>query len=235
MIRQLTCTLRLDDGELRAYVARPDRSDAPAVVVLHEVFGVNATMRACCDVLAAHGYLAVCPDLFWRIEPGLALDHRVPDDLRRAGELYAAFDVALGVRDIVASIDAIRRETLGGAGVGVLGYCLGGLLAYLTATQSAVDAAVAYYGVGIENHLGAAAELRSPLMLHIAEEDRFVPKSAQARIEAALAPDARVVIHRYAGREHAFARLGGAHFHGDDAALAEARTLTFLAALLRKP
>ncbi|HET9484493.1 MAG TPA: dienelactone hydrolase family protein [Xanthomonadales bacterium] len=232
MIRRLTRTLRVDDGAFRAYVARPDAGDAPAVVVLHEVFGVNDGMKARCDELAADGYVAVCPDLFWRIEPGVALDDRSAAGLARAAALYDAFDLEHGVADIVATIDAIRRETLGSEGVAVLGYCLGGLLAYLVAARTRVDAAVSYYGVGIDDHLAAAEALHAPLLMHLAGEDRFVPPAAQERIVEALSRRAGVEIHRYPRREHAFARRGGAHFDADDAALADARTAAFLAAHL---
>jgi carboxymethylenebutenolidase len=232
-MRRLTRTLRAPDGEFRAYVARPDDSDAPAVVVLHEVFGVNATMRAQCDALAAHGFLAVCPDLFWRIAPGIALDDANPADRPRAQALYEAFDVERGLGDAVAVVAAIRGETLGGEGVGVLGYCLGGLLAVLVPLRTRVDAAVSYYGVGIEDRLDAFEGLATPLMLHLAGRDRFVPPAAQERIVERLGPDPCVTIHRYPARDHAFARPGGANFHEGDAAIADARTLEFLDRHLR--
>ena len=196
--------------------------------MLHEVFGVNDTMKAQCDALAAHGFLAVCPDLFWRIAPGVALDDANPADRTRAQALYDAFDVERGVDDVIAVVAAIRQETLGAEGVGVVGYCLGGLLAVLVALRTRIDAAVSYYGVGIEDRLDELDGLATPLMLDIAGRDRFVPPAAQERIVARLGPDPCVTIHRYPARDHAFARPGGANFHAEDAATADARTLAFL-------
>jgi carboxymethylenebutenolidase len=215
------------DGAFSAYVARPAAAKAPAVVVIQEIFGVNAVMRDICDDLAAQGYLAICPDLFWRIEPGIDITDQSDAEWKRAFELFNAFDVDAGVRDIAATIDLIRGDVGCTGKVGAVGFCLGGLLAFLTATRTDADASVGYYGVGIERFTGEAEKLASPLLLHIAEEDQFVPKPAQALIIAALKNHPQVEIHTYPGRDHAFARKGGAHYDSQDAAVAEGRTLGF--------
>ncbi|HVN02530.1 MAG TPA: dienelactone hydrolase family protein [Caulobacteraceae bacterium] len=220
-----TVTIRTPDGEFAAYVARPAADKAPAVVVIQEIFGVNAVMRQTADDFAAEGYLAVCPDLFWRIEPGIDITDQSEAEWKKAFELYNAFDVDLGVKDIAAAI-AFARADKGSTGkVGSVGFCLGGLLAFLSATRTDVDAAVGYYGVGIERHVGEAENLEDPLLLHIAEEDQFVPKEAQALIIAALKNHRQVQIFTYPGRDHAFARKGGEHYDAADAALARTRTL----------
>jgi carboxymethylenebutenolidase len=222
-----TVTIRTTDGEFDAYVARPAAEAAPAVVVIQEIFGVNAVMRAIADDYAAQGYLAVCPDLFWRIEPGVDITDRSEAEWKKAFELYSAFDVDLGVKDIAAAV-AHARALKGATGkVGAVGFCLGGLLAFLTGTRTDVEAAVGYYGVGIEKHLGEADILAAPLMLHIAEEDQFVPKEAQALIVATLKNHPQVEIYTYPGRDHAFARMGGDHYDAADATLAKRRTLAF--------
>jgi carboxymethylenebutenolidase len=128
------------DGALSAYVARPAAAKAPAIVVIQEIFGVNAVMRAICDDLAAQGYLAICPDLFWRIEPGIDITDQSDAEWKRAFELFNAFDVEAGVKDIAATIDVIRGEAGCDGKVGAVGFCLGGLLAFLTATVSASSA-----------------------------------------------------------------------------------------------
>jgi carboxymethylenebutenolidase len=215
------------DGAFSAYVARPAAAKAPAIVVIQEIFGVNAVMRAICDDLAAQGYLAICPDLFWRIEPGIDITDQSDADWKRAFELFNAFDVDAGVKDIAATIDLIRAEPGCNGKVGAVGFCLGGLLAFLTATRTDVDASVGYYGVGIERYTAEAEKLASPLLLHIADEDQFVPKPAQALIIAALKNHPQVELHTYPGRDHAFARKGGAHYDAQDAAVAEGRTLGF--------
>jgi len=215
------------DGDFSAYVARPAAAKAPAVVVIQEIFGVNQVMRDITDGLAAQGYLAICPDLFWRIEPGIDITDQSEAEWKRAFELFNAFDVDPGVKDIQATIKTIRADAGCSGKVGAVGFCLGGLLAYLTATRTDADAAVSYYGVGIENRVAEAEKLTRPLLMHIAAEDQFVPKDAQAVILQALKDHPQVEIHVYEGRDHAFARAGGEHYNEADAKLAGGRTLQF--------
>jgi carboxymethylenebutenolidase len=220
-------TITTSDGSFSAYLAKPAAASAAAVVVIQEIFGVNQVMREITDGLAGQGYLAVCPDLFWRLEPGVDITDQSEAEWKKALALMNAFDVDAGVRDIQATIDDLRKDPACNGRVGAVGFCLGGLLAYLTATRTDADAAVAYYGVGVENRLTEASALTHGLMLHIAEEDSFVPKAAQAQIVARLSDNPKVVIHTYPGREHAFARMGGQHYDAGDAAKAGHRTLAF--------
>lgn len=222
-----TTTIKTDDGQFAAYVARPSNPKAPAIVVIQEIFGVNAVMRGVCDQLAAAGFLAVCPDLFWRIEPGIDITDQSEAEWKKAFELYNAFDVDAGVKDIAATIDHVRALPEVNGKVGAVGFCLGGLLAYLTATRTDADASVAYYGIGIEKHLVESEKQAHPLLMHIAEEDQFVPKEAQALILAQLKNHPQVEIFTYPGRDHAFARQGGEHYDAADAKLASGRTLAF--------
>ena len=214
-------------GSFSAYLARPREAKAPAVVAIQEIFGVNAVMRQVCDDLASRGNLAICPDLFWRLEPDVDITDQSQAEWDKALALMGRFDVDAGVEDIRATIDHLRADPACSGKVGAVGYCLGGRLAYLTATRTDCDASVGYYGVGIETYLAEAERLADPLMLHIAEEDGFVPKEAQARIIATLKDHPQVTLHTYPGRDHAFARPGGAHFHQADAALANQRTAAF--------
>lgn len=220
-------TITAADGAFEAYVARPQAAKAPAIVVIQEIFGVNKVMRDICDDLAAQGYLAVCPDLFWRIEPGIDITDQSEAEWKKAFELFNAFDVDQGVRDIRATIDQVRKDPACNGKVGAVGYCLGGLLAFLTAARTDADASVSYYGVGIENRVGEAEKLTRPLLMHVAEEDQFVPKTAQAVILQALKHHPQVELHTYPGRDHAFARKGGEHYHEADAGQADTRTLAF--------
>jgi len=226
-------SIKTPDGVFQAYVARPAAAKAPAVVVIQEIFGVNQVMRDITDGLAAQGYLAICPDLFWRIEPGIDITDQSEAEWKRAFELFNAFDVEAGVKDIQATITVIRADPQSNDKVGAVGFCLGGLLAFLTATETDADASVAYYGVGIENRLDEATKLTRPLMLHVAEEDGFVPKPAQAMIAAALKNHPQVELFSYPGRDHAFARVGGEHYDAADAAKAGERTLAFFERTLR--
>jgi carboxymethylenebutenolidase len=228
-----TLTIQTPDGEFGAYVVRPAVEPAPAIVVLQEIFGVNAVMRGLCDSLAAKGYLAICPDLFWRIRPGIDITDQTEAEWKQAFELFNTFDVEAGMGDIAATIDAVRDDPRCTGRVGALGFCLGGLLAFLTATRTDSDATVAYYGVNIDKYVAEAEKLAAPLMLHVAEEDEFVPKPAQAQIQAGLANHPRIEIFTYPGRDHAFARKGGAHYDGAAADLAEGRTLGLFDKALR--
>lgn len=220
-------SIKTPDGEFSAYVARPQALKAPAIVVIQEIFGVNQVMRDITDGLATQGYLAICPDLFWRIEPDIDITDKSEAEWKKAFELFNAFDVDAGVKDIQATIKTVRADAGCNGKVGAVGFCLGGQLAFLTATRTDADASVSYYGVGLENRVAEAEKLTRPLMLHIAEEDQFVPKEAQAVILAALKDHPQIEIHTYPGRDHAFAREGGDHYHEGDAKLAGGRTLQF--------
>jgi carboxymethylenebutenolidase len=224
-----TWTIQTEDGSFSAYVARPQGDGPwPAVVVIQEIFGINRTVRQVCDWLAGAGYLAVAPDLFWRLEPGVDITDQSKAEWDKAFDLMNRFDADKGVEDIGATIDFVRNRPECNGKVGDVGYCLGGKLAFLTATRTDADASVSYYGVGLDAHTGEAETLAHPLMLHIAEEDGFVPKDAQARIVLALGHHPQVVIHTYPGRDHAFAREGGANYDAADAGLANSRTIEFL-------
>jgi carboxymethylenebutenolidase len=216
------------DGTFNAYVAQPGTLPAPAVVVLHEVFGVNADIRQHCDALAEQGFLAVAPDLFWRIEPGVELSVTSQPDWDHAMRLYQAFDRDAGTRDIKDTLEAVARLRECNGKVALLGYCLGGLMTFLAAERYPVDAAVAFHGAETEKYLRDAGGLHTPLLMHLAEEDEFMPKAAQAEIRSALGRKPNVTIYSYPRQYHAFSRIGGAHYNAEAAALANRRTSEFL-------
>ncbi len=221
-------TITTADGSFEAYVARPARSPAPAVVVIQEIFGINADLRQTCDELAALGYIALCPDLFWRLEPGVDLSDATEAEWKKGFALYTAFDLDTGVADIDATL-AVARSLPGATGkVGLMGYCLGGLMTFLTAARrNSADAAVAYYGGRTDEFVGEGAGLDRPLLMHLAEEDQFISKDAQRTIINALKDKAEVEIHTYPGQKHAFARHNGSHYDAASAKLANGRTLAF--------
>ncbi len=210
-------------GGFEAYAAGPTSATA-GIVVVQEIFGINPGIRQMVDGWGALGYRAISPDLFWRLEPGVSLDADKPDEMQHAFGLYQRFDVDLGITDIAASIRALRAA--GCATVGVVGYCLGGLLAYLSACRTDADASVGYYGVGIDGKLDEADAIAQPLMLHIATEDGFVPAEAQAAVHARLDGHPRCTLHDYKA-DHAFARAIGSSRVPDLAALADQRTADF--------
>jgi carboxymethylenebutenolidase len=215
-------------GTFGAYCAEPSGAPKAAIIVIQEIFGVNPGIRQKCDKLAADGYLALAPDLFWRIEPGIELDPDIPDQLQKAFGLFGKFDQDTGIRDIEATIRAAKART-GGGKVGAVGYCLGGRLAYMTAARTDIDASVGYYPVGIDNLLGESHAIAHPLMLHIAAADGFVSPEEQAKVHAGLDGHAKVTLHDYQGVDHGFAAEMGARRVEDAAQLADSRTLEFFA------
>jgi carboxymethylenebutenolidase len=224
-----TLIIHTADGDFNAYVARPTAKIAPVVVVLHEVFGVNADMRMTCDELAAKGFLAIAPDLFWRQEPGVDLSMWSDAEWKKGLALYAAYDRDIGVRDILTTVEAARHMPGASGKVAVMGFCLGALMAFLVSARGRVDAAVAYHGGDTENYLGEAPAIATPMLMHLAEEDEFISKDAQARIKAALAGKPNAQVFSYPGCNHAFARHTGLHYDAAAAALANGRTWAFLA------
>ncbi|MEG8043949.1 dienelactone hydrolase family protein [Sphingomonas faeni] len=221
------------DGEFTAYRATPAGTPKAAIVVIQEIFGVNAGIRRKCDTLAEAGYLAIAPDLFWRLEPGIELDPDIKPEFDRALELMGQFDQDKGIADIEASIRAVRSELgandSGNAKVGVVGYCLGGRLAFMTAARTDVDASVGYYGVGIDGLLGEKHAIAHPVLLHVPEEDHFVDKDAQAAMHAGLDDHPKVTIYDYAGEDHGFATEFGERRSDASAKLADERTAKFFA------
>jgi carboxymethylenebutenolidase len=225
-VSEVTITAK-DGGSFSGYLARPASGKGAGILVIQEIFGVNQVMRDICDDLARTGYFALCPDLFWRQQPGIQLTDQTDADWQRAFQLYKGFDEAKGVDDLVQALAHLRQVPGCTGKVGSIGYCLGGKLAYLMATRSDADCNVGYYGVTIEIALSEAARIKKPLILHIAEKDQFCPPEGQAKIKNALAANQQVTIHSYPGCDHAFARIGGAHYDPDAATLANGRTEAF--------
>jgi carboxymethylenebutenolidase len=224
-----TITIKGPDGSFSGYLATPapdmGAGPKPGILVIQEIFGVNKVMRDIADDLAAQGFVALCPDLFWRIEPGIDITDQSEKELKKAFELFGKFNPETGITDIKASIDTLRPLTSGK--VGAVGYCLGGMLAYLTACHTDADASVGFYGVNIQTRLAEAKGITTPLMLHIAGKDEFVNPQAQSEIIAGLKDNAHVTLHQYPDCNHAFARPGGAHYDKQAATDANERTLAF--------
>jgi carboxymethylenebutenolidase len=226
-------TIHGRDGAFRAYIATPEALPAPAVVVLHEVFGVNDDIRKTCDELSEKGFIAAAPDLFWRQEAGVDLSVTSEADWQHGLRLYQAYDRDAGVVDVKQTADAVLKLPECTGKVAVLGYCLGGLMTFLTAVRHHVDAAVVYHGGDTEKYLGEVNGLHAPLLMHLGEEDEFISKPAQAEIKAALASKSDARVYSYPGQRHAFARHNGTHYNAAAAALANGRTGEFLNQQLR--
>jgi carboxymethylenebutenolidase len=229
MTNTTTITTLEGDADFHAYRAAPAGNPKAAIVVIQEIFGVNAGIRRKCDTLAEAGYLAIAPDLFWRIERGIELDPDIKPEFDRALELMGQFDQDKGIADIEASIRAARTELGENGKVGVVGYCLGGRLAFMTAARTDVDASVGYYGVGIDGLLGEKHAIANPVLLHVPVEDHFVDKDAQAAMHAGLDDHSKVTIYDYPGEDHGFATEFGERRSDAAAKLADERTAKFFA------
>ena len=219
---ELTAT---DGGAFRGYLSLPASGRGPGVVVEQEIFGINANVRETCDMFAREGFVALAPDLFWRMELNVDLGY-TEADWKRAFDFFGRFNVDKGIEDCQAAISALRKRSECTGKVGAVGYCLGGKLAYLSATRTHVDAAVGYYGVGVEAVLGEKGAIKRPLMLHFAEKDKFVPMAAIEQVKAGLSGIKDVEVFSYPNVDHAFARFNGDHYDDAAAKLANGRTLS---------
>jgi len=219
-------------GSFFAHVARPKES-APAgvVVLIQEVFGVNQVMRDTADWVADMGFIAVCPDLFWRIEPGVDITDKSEAEWQKAFDLFGKFDKAKGVEDLKATVAAARSLQGSNGKVATMGYCLGGLMAFMMAEQSDADLNVSYYGVGLDSLLGELNKVTKPLVVHIADKDEYFPAEGRAKVVEACKGHKMISTHNYPA-DHAFARVNGIHWQGRSAAIANGRSAEALVAAL---
>ena len=229
-IERETVQIALGDDYFDAYLARPKGDPKGGIVVIQEIFGVNADIRATADWLAGEGYMALAPDLFWRQERNVSLTDGSEEEWQKAFALMNGYDGDAGVGDIQAAIDDLRMR--GCAKTGTIGFCLGGRMVYLAACRTNGDAHASYYGVGIQDLLGEAENITAPTLIHIAANDEFVPQEAQSAIADGLREHGLADVHIYDGQDHAFARHNGMHYDAAAAALAHGRTLDMFAKAL---
>jgi len=221
------------DGEMDAHVVLPEAGSGPGIVVLQEIFGVGDYIKEAADRLAGLGYVALAPDLYWRIEPNIALGHDEAG-LGRAFEVAQQLDPELAVRD---SVDALR--TLRGLPevtdrrAGVLGFCLGGTLAFEVAIASEPDVAVCYYGSGIAGMLDEADRITCPALLHFGGADQYIPREQAETVGVFAASRPNMECHIHEGAGHAFDNHASEMFHQPEpAARAWELTREFLARTL---
>ncbi len=221
-----------NSGGFTAYLVQPKARPAGVVVLIQEIFGVNQAMRDAAAWVADLGFIAVCPDLFWRIEPGIDITDKSEAEWKRAFELMHAFDQTLGIEDLKATVAASR--TLAGANgkVATMGYCLGGRLAFMMAEQSDADANISYYGVGLDQLLDDLPAVTKPLVVHIADQDAFFPAEGRTAVVAAIQAHKHAVSYVYPNADHAFARVNGTHWDGRSATIANGRSAEALVAAL---
>lgn len=220
--------IKTPSGTYSGYFAQPASGKGAGIIVLQEILGVNANIRSIVDSFAEQGYFALAPDLFWRLEPNVQLSDKSEADWNRAFELLEKFDQDQGTKDIQSAIDTLRSTPGVNGKVGVVGYCLGGRMAYLAAARTNADAAVSYYGVMIDKNINEAKNIKVPVILHAGTADQFVPPEALAAMKSGLAPYENIKIYSYEGNDHAFARVDGHAYDKAAADLANGRTAEFL-------
>ncbi|RKP53450.1 dienelactone hydrolase family protein [Pararobbsia silviterrae] len=221
--------VQTDDGTFGAYLALPRQGEGsgPGIVLIQEIFGVNAHIRSVADQYAADGYVVLAPDLFWRSAPRVELGYD-GDDFKRAIELMQACDADRAVQDIAATVKALRGLAKAGSPVAAIGYCMGGRLAYKTAATGAIDKAVAYYGGGIHADLDRADKINVPIQFHFGALDSHIPLSAVDSIKARFEGRKNAEFHVYEGADHGFNCSHRASYNRHSAALAHGHTLVFL-------
>ena len=216
-----------DGGVFNAYLALPESGAAPGLVLLQEIFGVNRHLRELADRYAEEGYVTIAPDLFWRIQPGVELGYSEPE-IKAAFDFFGRFDPDQAIKDVADTVRALRATAECNGKVGAIGFCLGGMLAYLTAARCNIEAAVSYYGVGIEKRLNEASAVRCPMVLHFGELDRFVPAAARDAVAAAFKDRDDVEVYVYPGADHAFNNPMRPTYDRFTASLAHSRTIGLL-------
>ncbi|MGE3809314.1 MAG: dienelactone hydrolase family protein [Gemmataceae bacterium] len=224
-----TIKIPVDGKEFSGYLALPEKGSGPGLVLLQEIYGVSPSMRAAADLYAQEGYVVLVPDLFWRIEPNVQLGY---DQQPKAFEYYGKFDVDQGVKDIGVAVAALRQLPECKGGVAAMGFCLGGLLAFLGAARLELDAAIGFYGVKIDEYLGELGNVRCPLMLHLGGKDHYNPPDKVAKIRAACAPNEQISIYEYPEADHGFYLPGRAAYDKLAAQLAHSYSIGLLRRVL---
>ena len=215
-------------GSFDAYLALPPAGRGPGLLLLQEIFGVNAHIRAVAEQYALDGFVVLAPDVFWQQQRRLDIGY-APEDIQRGRALAMAADKAALQRDLADAAKHLRaRPEVQGRGIGAFGYCMGGRLAYVAAATAGIDAAVAYYGGGIQDALDLAPRIACPMQFHYGALDANIPLAAVDKVRAAMAgKPAEIFV--YDSADHGFNCWARGSYQAAAAALAHGRTLQFLA------
>ncbi|WP_181885457.1 dienelactone hydrolase family protein [Trinickia dinghuensis] len=213
------------------YLALPRAGKGPGVVIVQEIFGVNAHIRSVAEQYALAGYVAFAPDIFWRGERRVELGYEGADR-DKALALLKGLDVEKTVADLGAAAKTLRAQPETTGKIGAVGFCFGGQLAYLMAARGTADAAVAYYGGGIQNKLDEADKIRAPIMFHYAEHDSSIPQTAVSEVKKRFAAHPNALFFDYPGVQHGFNCSDRSAYDQHASALAHGRTLEFLSSNL---
>ena len=214
-------------GIFKAYVSLPPAARGPGLLLIQEIFGVNEHIRAVADQYALDGYTVLAPDVFWRFEPGLQLGYDAAGFEKGVGFMRRA-DFSQLAGDLAVALNNLRMLPECSGKTAVMGYCMGGLLSYLTAATTDVDAAVCYYGGGIQTQLAVADRVKCPILFHYAAKDGFIPPDAVAAVKQAFEGKRDATVHVYDGVDHGFNCWARGSYDQKASALAHGRTLAFL-------
>jgi carboxymethylenebutenolidase len=219
-----------DGAAFNAHIADPEQPNGCGIVVLQEIFGVTKKIRGYCDMFAAAGYVALAPDLFWRMQPDVELSYS-EEDVAKAVGFLKRFDDTAALSDIARTVAYLRDHGI--EHIGLVGFCLGGKLAPLALAQGAGEVAVGFYGVGLDQHADALAQLRSPVQLHFGDKDTHMAPDAVTTLEGVAARNPNIEVFRYAEAGHAFFRYD---LRDEASRTAYARMMLLLeSALLSRP
>jgi carboxymethylenebutenolidase len=217
-----------ENKEYSGYLSLPPSGSGPGLILIQEIWGVNAHIQAVADQYALAGYVVLAPDIFWQLEHRVNLDY---DDAgnQQAFSLYGKLDFADAAEHLVDAVSTLRALPAVTAKVGVVGFCMGGQLAFRTAALSDVDAAICYYGGGIDGCLQLADKINQPIMFHYAMQDGHITQDAVQKVKAAFTKHNNAIFHDYAATDHGFNCWGRPAMYNQQAsALALGRSLVFL-------
>jgi carboxymethylenebutenolidase len=217
-----------DGGQMPVFTARPASRQGPGLVLLQEIFGVTDYLRKRARDLATAGYVVVVPQLYWRLGSDVELPENTPEGLQEAFGYMQRLDEPQAIDDAAAALEHLRTLPETGGRVGVVGFCMGGRLAYLVAASAEPDVLVSYYGSGIANQLDLAAQIKAPAVFHFGEADAYLPVEEANRIGAAFADHPGTEVHLHAGAGHAFDNPSPMFHHQAASAEAWPQTIAFL-------
>lgn len=216
-----------DKQEFSGLLCLPPAGSGPGLLLVQEIFGVNSHIKDVADLYAQEGFVVLAPDLFWRAEPGVELSYD-SKDFAKGLELYGKLNMEQVLSDLDDAVETLRQLPSVKGKVGAVGYCLGGHIAYRLACRGKVDAAVSYYGGGIDQALDEAKNLRVPLTMHFADKDHYISAEAVAKIREAVRDKQNVTIHTYPDVDHGFNCDQRATYNRKAAMLAYGRSAAFL-------
>ncbi|WP_052422412.1 dienelactone hydrolase family protein [Nonomuraea candida] len=211
-MRTRTDRITAHDGSFDAAVWLPDAETGPGILLVQEIYGVGPYIEKVAIELASRGYVVAAPDLFWRLEPHWIAEH-TPEGTAAAIELSQRFDVAQGVADCALTVSHLRRLPEVRDGVGALGFCLGGSVDYMLATQFELDAVLSFYGSAVPDATGLMERIAAPLLLVFGGDDPYIPRERVAAVEKAAEGRPNVVVHVEEEAGHAFHNSESPMFH----------------------